>query len=181
MRLTNESRKIILNRLIAHRFDKQRDALLEREYALANECYDTVFDPKTRALLSELPHGWTPRRTVYTGRVAGCWVDLSFGEDKPWPCSSNVESLTHNDPVTQKVLDFINDRKDHATAREAAANAIKGTLSSYGTLARLVEAWPEIEPFCYGLGPVRKNLPAIQTDKLNALLDLPVGEENART
>lgn len=174
MKLTNATRKIILNRLISHRFDKPRDALMEREYALAEECYATAFDANTLATLSELPKGWTPMRTGYSGKVAGCWVELCFKDNKQWPYSRDVPALSHPNPVAQKVLDFLHDRKEHAAAREAAANTIKGTLASYTTLEKLVDAWPEVEPFVFGLGTVRPNLPAIQTGKLNALLDLPV-------
>ena len=174
MKLTNATREIILNRLIAHRFDKHRDALIEREYALADECYATTFDAKTRATLSELPKGWTPMRTIYTGKVVGCRVELCFKDSKPWPYSQDVPGISHPSPVVQKVRDLLHDRKAHATAREAATNTIKGTLASYTTLEKLVAAWPEVEPFVFGLGTVRPNLPSIQTNKLNALLDLPV-------
>jgi hypothetical protein len=178
MKLTNDTRKIILNRLIAHRFDKERDELMEREHALAEECYEAAFDAKTRALLDALPNGWVPKRTQYKGKVAGCWTELCLKTAKPWPYSQDIPALSHPAPVVQRVLDFLHDRKEHATAREAAANHIRGTLSCYTTLPKLVAAWPEVEPFVYGLGQARPNLPAIQAEKLNAMLDLPVETKN---
>jgi hypothetical protein len=178
MKLTNETRKIILNRLIAHRFNKARDKLLEREYALAEECYEAAFDAKIRATLEALPEGWTPRRTLYQGKVAGCWTELCFKTSKPWPYDMDVPALSHPAPVVQAVLDFLHDRKEHAIAREAAANHIKGALSIYTTMPKLVAAWPEVEPFVYGLGQAHPNLPAIQAEKLNAMLDLPVETKN---
>lgn len=57
----------------------------------------------------------------------------------------------------------------------AAENAAYGIVKRATTITKLIELWPEIEPFTKGLGaPEERLMPVIQTTELNKTFGLPV-------
>lgn len=90
--------------------------------------------------------------------------------------SSAREVIFAASPLCQQFYDIEAEEKaalDHGTTVE---NQVRATLDKFGTVKRLLEAWPEVLELLppTTLAP-KANLPAIQVEDLNKLVGLPGG------
>jgi hypothetical protein len=174
-RLTNDMRNTIIDRVLEHRFGKAKAELEARKKALAVEAYDTLFPKELQAKLAEIPKDWLNYGSYFRLNVAGQSHD--FETDKPlWNNNYKRFTIPREAPVCQKILTWAEDSVVWEQKRREAKEMAQAALARANTLPKLVAAWPEVEPFIYGLSATKANLPAVQTEKLNATLDLPVKE-----
>lgn len=90
--------------------------------------------------------------------------------------SNSRKVIAADNPLAQQFYDIEAEEKaalDHGTTVE---NQVRATLDKFGTVKRLVEAWPEVLELLppATLAP-KANLPAIQVEDLNKLVGLPGG------
>lgn len=198
-RLTNTTRDQITSAVLTHRFREPVDALIADRAAFAEEVYNDVYRKADREKMAALPKGWLPETNaigVQFGDQSG-YVSLYFGghfygrlrsvrtpgdekQIERRAFSKNVHGCVkvydadHRLAVKHTALDR---RYTELKAEfEAAERQVKAALDSATTVNRLVEMWPEVEPFVRPLGTPSPKVPAIPTDQLNKLLDLPVSE-----
>lgn len=192
-RLTNDIRDQITRDLINHRFQGEYSALCRATAELAERCYAEKF-AKIADKMERLPGGWLPKSEgilcAFGGRLQSLYFNgrsfsaawsagLSAGAPVqklfPYESVSNVcLSLEATHPLSEEFdrLDGVASdlRQRVVTARGSAAAA----LQSVSTVKRLVEVWPEVEPFTIRHVAQRPQLPSVNVDTLNAALELPV-------
>lgn len=184
-RLTNELRRKIRKAVLEHRFASDEAALKETEDSIGKAVYDELY-----------PDGSPARDRLFSSPVDGeyCWTNevhcvfkgnhgsktFLLPESRPflhkhvrvYENSAYVEIGPdgHIAVLRQKYKD----RKDSLDeARKDAGSLVWAVLEKATTIKKLVEIWPEIEPFIPQdvTAPV-VNLPAVPTEEINALLGL---------
>lgn len=178
-KLTNQLRSDLADTLLKRRFDEAHSALAKREKALGIRIYEDVFDAKTRAAMKRLPAGWLP--TINHAKVkfeAGGYSAVHMGEDRPVPhvkYHTTLKVYGARDPISEAYQEWESDTKSLRESRSRLEVEIRGALDSVTTIKRLLELWPELEPFVPKDG-VKTLLPAINVSTLNAALKLPVSK-----
>lgn len=196
VKLTNAHRDEILKRVLAHAFKAEAEKIRDDFAALAGAVYDDVFSAAERKQMEALPQGWLPTDDDISVRLGSDYRYLKFNGrnarvDDLVPCVPAKETLRRfpaskisscckvyeaSHPLTVRFRELENARDDLLLRVSDATAKTRAALNRATTLARLVEGWPEIEPFTTFIPTDRPALPAIQTDVLNGLLDLPVAE-----
>lgn len=198
-RLTNDMRDMIRNRVLRHRFAPQITAL-EAEFAdLALQVYNDVFKASDRKRMDELPEGWLPTSETITVQFPGSYTTLYFNGRYADRYTSLHQSTKEARNDTEHVFRRFTQQKcgscvamyergalantyDSLTGRakdlnkeiSEAGSMVGDTTARFYTIDKLLEGWPEIEPFTKGLGATSKPSPiAIPTETLNASLGLP--------
>lgn len=183
IRLTQDMRFAIKERLLEHRFGKQEARNKKAELALAKRICDLRYSPAIRAQMAEVPAGWLVGISQVHVRDAngfrqmplahpepiqasdmGQWIDLTAL--KGAAAASAASALSKHEQA----------KKELSAERRAVGNKTAATLAGFSTLAALLKAWPEIMPFTDKLGydAEKKSLPALIPEGLNESLDLPV-------
>jgi hypothetical protein len=94
-----------------------------------------------------------------------------FPDRKKGTCVASFEA---RDSVSLKYDELQNKKTDLIAAFNKARSDTAAAIGQYTTIDKLLEAWPEIEPFTKGVVAKRKpQLPAVPVSKLNELLGLP--------
>ncbi len=88
--------------------------------------------------------------------------------------SDHREIITADSPLCQQFYDIEAEEKAACEQGTTVENQVRATLDKFGTIKRLIEAWPEVQEL---LPPAtvapKSNLPAIQVADLNKLVGLP--------
>ncbi len=196
VKLTNAHRDEILKRVLSHAFKAEAEKLRDDFAALAGAVYDDVFSAAERRQMEALPQGWLPTDDDINVQLGSDYRYLRFNGrnarvDDLVACVPAKETLRRfpaskkascckvyeaSHPLTVRFRELENARDDLLLRVSDATAKTRAALNRATTLARLVEGWPEIEPFTTFIPTDRPALPAIQTDVLNGLLDLPVVE-----
>jgi hypothetical protein len=198
-RLTNDIRDSIVAKLMKHRFGDAIDTLIKDRAAFAEKIYNDVYPETQRHRMASLPAGWLPEDSdlsvEFNGQARG-YTRLPFDGSFYGPMArfrSKVERVhrrilnKHDHSACAKSYDAthalaveygqLSDRFDSLKAEfETAERKASAALASVTTIKRLIETWPEIEPFAKEFDETPPKLPAIPTSDLNQLLDLPVDE-----
>lgn len=197
-RLTTWIREQITKDVVRHRFADAALELVKDRAALAVDVYNDVYSEAERKKMAALPSGWLGEDrdiTVQFGDGRG-YEKLSFSgavygevstvlKDSIEPVDllvqhrhergcAKVYELTH--PFALRRDDLRARDKDMSEAIRTARRQVEAAVQKATTLNRLIELWPEIEPFASKYEDKPKHLPALPTSELNALLDLPVSE-----
>ncbi|WP_417847094.1 Nmad5 family putative nucleotide modification protein [Thalassospira povalilytica] len=182
MKLSNEIRNNIIKALIKHRFAADQEAIDQREASLADKLYCDYYGAATRKQMDKMPDGALPvtRDTFVT--FAGCRDTLKFSSerrcfyiDRLGGSTMRVAKYDAHHAYTLEWHALENARKDLKERKSQAANKAEAVLKSVGSSKRLLEIWPEVEPFLPP-EPAKVQLPATITQDLNKALDLPVAE-----
>lgn len=92
--------------------------------------------------------------------------------------SNNREVITADNPLCQQFYDIEAEDQAANEQRNVIENQVRATLDKFGTIKRLVDAWPEVQEL---LPPAtiapKTNLPAIQVADLNKLVGLPTDKQ----
>jgi hypothetical protein len=175
-------RQEILDALLKHRFVAEETALKLREDKFAQFAYETMFTKdQLRVLEDKQFHNWWNYRTCIYGQMGYRTLQLRFylanGEARSVPVPSFTGHFKIE--VTHKIVKewevFLDDRKELNDRRSNASTKAKAVIDSHSSAERLIEAWPEIEPFTPN-APSPRLLPVVPTASLNAIFDLPVEE-----
>lgn len=202
--LTEAMREKIIEAMIVHRFTADVEALFSDRATLADQIYKDLYKAGDRARMEELPNGWLPEAESlrvkfgderdgyddiqFTGRMFYHGWSI-FSRNHEAPRAKRRVADRHKDgcakaydPSHKRVAQWraIKDQEEALRAQiEEVRREIKGALSSIGTTARLLQAWPEAAPFLAAFEKRVAVVPAIPVADLNAKLGLPVEGEAA--
>ena len=200
VRLTNAMLDRIRVSLIKHRFGKEEEALEAEATAIGPRLYDTLMGEHKATALA-LPDGFVKRSSIMQLRLLGvesyfshAWDgrgslrlstvacrDSTFvlPDDVPMPVySSWPYNLARTDPLFVEIADLNLRAAKLVKARKEMNGKLTATLGAFTTVNKLVEAWPEVLPFCPSTSEFAAPfLPAVPTDELNKALNLKPAEE----
>ena len=193
-RLTNDIRAAICEALLKHRFTDAVTAHAKDMAAFALEVYEDKYKKAARAAMNSLPDGWLYESSDINVTLGASYQRLNFNGSEYGDLAKF--NASYGDTVTFRVL--AKDKGVCANVYDAGSNMasryeklraksqdlktqitearrqVGAALSSVTTVKRLIETWPEIEPFARKFEGEKSHLPALPTDALNAILDLPV-------
>lgn len=198
-RLNAENRDVILCRAITHRFGAAVAELSEQQARLASTIYQDVYGDKIKKF-DAFPKGWLPSNDHVQISAAGIFYRFNFNGsfdryshrydilsrynpvtdsiNRPFPSCDNGRTLKvydADDDIAQQCESYATDKSALSEQIQTVTRQIKASLDKFHTVKQLLTEWPEIEPFTEGLAPLPKTmLPAIPTQQLNDLLQLPV-------
>lgn len=116
--------------------------------------------------------------SVYVN-IAGSKVYVSFGDSKPFRYRNHV--ITADNPLAQQFYDLEAEEKALDDEQATLSAQVRGALSKFNTVKRLLDAWPEVKELLPDrLLEAKPTLPAIRTEDLNALIGLPSEEAAAQ-
>lgn len=199
-RLTKTIREAIATAVLEHRYEAPVRALLLRAKEIGEELYNETYSPEIQAQMAAMPKGFLSQQNYLCVKLLGRNHNVYFGMN--W--GGELYGFSHVPHTERKVndrliadrhhsrswnsvdmsadlrrkLEFLNnDIKDHNEQYAKTNKQVQAALASVSTIKKLIEVWPEIEPFASPYledAPVKVNLPAIPVASLNAILDLPV-------
>lgn len=194
-RLTTSIREAITKAALAHRFKDEVEALIDAKAEFAASVHEDLYKKSDRQKMDELPDGWLVNtqdigvqfgmgfsRIYFNGYTYGVLVKAtSYKRDdrkrvlaKHSSGCAKAYEATHK--LSVKHIELDGRERDLRQAYEAAERQIKAALGEVTTIKRLIETWPEIAPFAEKYEAEKPNLPALPTQQLNKILDLPVAE-----
>lgn len=200
-RLTKDMRVAIRDNAIRHRFGPDVADLVRDFRDLAEAVYNETYG-SIRSRMEELPDGWMPTTGSMSVQLGATYTSLNFDGDFP---SRQYTSDTHNlvglqgdiKDIWRRVPDAkkgtchnsFDARHELSTRHDILRHAAGGlndlvaktkrdlysALDNFTTVEKLLEGWPEIQPFTVGVTPAPKTtLPAVPVAALNSALGLPV-------
>lgn len=197
-KLTTYIRENLAKDLLKHRFGDAAAALVADRAAFALKVYNDLYSEAERKKMAALPDGWLGKSssiTVQFGEGSGygqiefsgsVYGDVHAVMKAPVNAVYRLVAYHHLRgcaKVYERTHGFSDEydalrerQEDLATQISQARRQTEAALTKATTLKRLVEIWPEIEPFVEKYADKPKPLPALPTNELNALLDLPVSE-----
>lgn len=196
-KLTNWMREAIVKAVVAHRFAEPAMAIVARRAALAAKVYDDLYSAADQKKMAALPRGWLPESNdMYVKFGAGSYDRLPFNGSTYGNVSSVTPKLetakrriiADHDGGCVRTFDGTNpicseydlieaEHKELSAQIQSATKQAEAAVASVSTVKRLIDLWPEIEPFASKYEDEAKpNLPALPTAQLNALFKLPVAE-----
>lgn len=179
LRITESMREAITRRLLQHRFDKEKKSLKRRAHELAMKVHRLRYDVATRKQMDSLPEGWLPTLIKVEVKIGGSWKRLHYVESVRIPFADqgayvDLSKVKNADALMPALKEHF--EAESALAREELdlKRKTEGALASFGSINRLVSAWPEIKPFVDQLGydGEKKSLPAVIPADLTASLGL---------
>ncbi len=110
--------------------------------------------------------------------IAGANIHVSLSDSKPSRCRGHV--ITADNPLAQQFYALEAEEKALNDERATLSAQVRGALSKFTSVKRLLDAWPEAKELLPDRLPEAKpTLPAVRTEELNALIGLPSGEAAA--
>ena len=182
-RLTKQLREAMLGAILSHAFDaKQQEAKREKIQA-GEKVYQDIYTPYLVAMES-LPKGFLPKYSMFYIAIAGQvhTVDLSegrlIGRGHGDRHSEKAKLYVGDEQFAKNYLDAVEQCKDLRTQRDQMSREITPVLESVHTFKKLWEVWPESKSLLekFEVKPAIAILPAVQVNKLNVALGLPVSE-----
>lgn len=194
-RLTNDIRTAITTAALAHRFADEVKALIDAKAEFAISVWEDLYRKSDRQKMEDLPAGWLVETDNIAVQLGGSYSRLYF---TGYTYGTFTKATKHRRDDRRRVLSkhdgkcakiYPHDHKltsaysalearetDLKAAYETASRQMGAALGAVTTVKILIETWPEIAPFASRHETDKPNLPALPTDQLNKILDLPVAE-----
>ena len=192
-KLTNMWRERICANILHRRFDDEGAALCRDAAALALRVYEDVFSGLAKKM-AEVPEGWLPTTSCCLVSFAGSVDQLHFnghvnyglsspGQLLPSPTRRIPSSMVRTvwavyAPETAIYQEHARIENEVETLRrrvQEAQGIAMGVLNSCSTTGRLLQKWPEAEPFIrVGVPKSPSTVPMLPIAQLNGMLGLPV-------
>lgn len=199
-RLTNTIRERIALAVLRHRFSESIEALIADKATFADEVYCDLYKKSDREKIDALPAGWLPEEAsigvkfdntrwnyeniYFSGCVYGKLSRTRAPQEKSDPAPRRRVLHKHSNGCVKVYDEGHRLAKKFAALKEreaeleaaivAAERQVNAALESATTINKLVEIWPEVEPFARQFDKSPIKVPAVPTEQLNKLLDLPV-------
>lgn len=177
-RLTNNLRERMAQSVLNNAFEaKQKEA--ERDLHLAGDKFHTdIYGAHLKAMQS-LPNGWLPMNLRIRIAIAGQNHDVTFSEpritgERHHYCRPKL--YVGDEPIALEYLKAVDVVEDIKKQRNSMKHEVEAILNSVQTFKKLWTVWPASKSILekFETKPVVALLPAIQFDKVNAALGLPV-------
>lgn len=199
MPIKNSTVCVITQALLQHRFKDDIQSLREDARALAHDIVQSRLSDEEKQLMAVVPQSWLCAISGIHVEAPYVRVKLGFGmnlrvehmalgkvETLLTPISvagtwsSQPSIIIGGNPGDDTLIERTTRISDRLTQLESAIKTARaktsGTIGQFTTVKKLIEGWPEIEPFArpYLEAKTRIQLPAVQLTEMNSLLDLPV-------
>jgi hypothetical protein len=171
IRLTETIREHIILHAVRYTFDERRKELGERESIITNKAIDYVIGDDNLRLMKKLPDNFFAYRTdirihskdnysykkLLNGRLVPAFIAYS-GAELP-----ATNGLWREINAVDREKAALEDERGELTTK------IRAMLAGITTVKRLLEVWPESEPFLPSFEE-KANLPAVQAEDLNTMI-----------
>lgn len=177
-RLTNDDRKLILERLIEHAYAKREAALLETSNVLGMQAHDRIYSKKIRDTMASLPEGFLSVDNDVCVNVGGKRIELRLATSvrvrQGYTAHSERSlSLLGDDAFGLKVVAHAKAIETLRDEKNTAERNIRLALSAMSTVKACIERWPEARTFVEDLEKKPVMALAIPLRDLNKTLGLP--------
>lgn len=185
-RLTQDHRKIILERMLKHGFGERLAAIKAEEHKIATEVYDFAYSDKVQKQMEVLPKGFLHEEGTITIYVSGASFKLNLGKMRRisramcgYYSTEQRIAVLDSDPIGVRVKEFFQKKSQLEDAYNAAESQAKTVLDSVKTLSKLLDVWPEVEAFTTDIAAEEKKVTslAIPIASLNRILELPPDDQ----
>lgn len=177
--LNQETRHLILQALLEHRFGKARKELDERPFKIGEIFYNEMLTKGEQRALARLPSHWVGKTGRESIRVNGRFAEVRFKtperEPRHWTRGeeSTVCLASGSSPTADAFVQLWADEEAYQQAYAAASSAARSTLATFKYVEDLIEQWPEVKK--YIPADVKKAITtalAFPPAKLNEMLGL---------
>lgn len=178
VRLTNMIRDIVKSRLLEKTYKKREEQNKAAKTKLADQVYRDVYPLKIRRQMEAMPEGFMCHSESFNVNFAGERSYLYFSSRRPIArkhTNSYAVSYPADHPLAVKWTEISREEKAINAEKRGTRTDIGVVLDQVTTLKKLIEIWPEVEPWVKDFvePPVdRTNLPALPITELNKTLGL---------
>lgn len=179
-RLTTTLRGEILAAAMKGAYDNVKAQIDDKMIEFSERVYRSLVTEEQERAMGRLPHGFfnlsdTKSARIYPsdGTSSRRYTGLKFKKERRLPafCSGYNDVTINDDAIHAAYLAIEKEYDALKEKREELRVQIAGVLESVNTVQKLLEVWPEAEPFIPEYVFVKKAaLPALVTDALNDLL-----------
>ncbi len=178
-RLTNETRRIIRDRMLEHGFAAREKALKDQEHVLAREVYDALHPKAVQDAMASLPNGYLDTDTDIVAHVDGQRHYLVYAPGVELREATNGASLSilGNTALGKKLIAHAKAKGLCESEKKKAQHEASGILASVSSLQKLLTVWPAVESFTTDIGATGRPVTALALPikALNKALGLPPG------
>jgi|LGVF01.2.fsa_nt_gb hypothetical protein len=172
MRLTKNTKQQILANVLSKTFKRRADRLEKDGQALGDAVYKDLFDDH-KTLMEAMPEGFLYQESGIKVKFGAGVQYVNFSTRQRLPHKASLYGAFHAyncDHVLSKTSERLVNRQDKLSAdRNELKHKVRAILNSATTDKRLLEVWPEVEPFLPKKEET-KNLPAIPVADLNSMI-----------
>lgn len=166
-----------MDRIKEHAFVQRRKDLEREENALALQVYHDLHGLQNQALMDKLPSGWFELKSKLTVEIDFQTVRLSLKEQRKFAyrySSGIVKIYPPNHDISRAYLEYKKVKDQLSNEEQKASHDARALLNSVTTLKKLLEIWPQVEPFVKDFWEQEKSaqLPALPIQSLNAMLNM---------
>lgn len=181
VRISNYMKEQVISRLLKHAFEEREKSLQAKWYALGDAVYQDLYPADLQKKMNALPAGFLPMDDDVRVSFGGNFTRVYFGENRLLARShqsnaARVYDDKHPLSVRHDAYRSAKDQLEEETRK--AKSSAQAILDSVTTLKKLIEVWPEVEPFVEDFKQTDSGryLPALPVQDLNARLGLPKKE-----
>lgn len=181
VRINTYMKETVVRRLMNHAFEERKKALQAEWYALGDAVYKDLYPEEVLTKMKAMPAEFLPMDDDVRVSFGGDFTRVYFGENRllSYGHLSNAARVYDSKHPLSVRHDAYHKAKDQLTEEERKAeSSAKAILDSVTTLKKLIETWPEVEPFVedFKQTATGRYLPALPVQDLNARLGLPKKE-----
>jgi len=188
-RLTNQLRTEIIDSAMVGAFKKEREANKQARIDLTGRVYRRLVTEEQEKAMKKFPpgffHSGSGTRYIYIGADDSKTnrFTLDFGTVSRMLPANCQHNFTVIDAKINQQADKITEMDESIKNRtNELREKISQVVNSVGSVAKLLEVWPEAEPFIpVASAPVKSNLPAVIVKDLMAALMSAKGEKPAKS
>lgn len=197
--MNNVTRAAICKAVMSHKYTAIVDELQQKHAEIARLIYDKTFKHTVRMRMEELPEGWLNTSATITAKIVendSYYASWNFSgvmyrrenEYRVFNFASKREPVQLRFPykdagktvlfgnatgVGAMIVIHIERMRAFNNEFTEAERKLTGILSSYTTVGKLLDAWPEMLPFVPA-APEPKQALVLPTAELNTMFGLPV-------
>lgn len=185
--MNKHEKETVANKVLEHKYAKREAQLRERIGALASSIYEREHREFLRKTAS-LPEAWffkSKGPTIYLNRggvlfmsFTGRFDSYQAPELHPVPYGKRNQYIRTDEDTARRAEALYEEHKELYEERKRDKEALIGALGVTSSPRKLLELWPELEPFI-GIIPTKGPSRALTLprDSLNARFGLPVEEQ----
>lgn len=183
-RLTKTLREAMLKTIISHAFDAKEKTASQAKIIAGEKIYQDVYENSLIAMES-LPKGFLPKSSYIYIAIGGRQHIVYFSESRLVGArhsdrhGERAKLYSGDEQVALDYLKTVDTCDDISKQKDSMSKEISALLESIHTFKKLWEVWPESRSLLekFEEKPAIAILPAIQVNKLNAALGLPVSSK----
>ncbi|WP_010114708.1 Nmad5 family putative nucleotide modification protein [Acinetobacter sp. P8-3-8] len=181
-RLTKSLREAMLETILSHAFDAKQKNAKQQEIIAGEKVYQDIYGSHLIAMES-LPKGFLEKSSYFYISIAGRSHCIRLSESRLVGCRHDnsyfkAKLYVGDEAIAIEYQKAVDVCEDFDIKRKQMSREINPVLESVHTFKKLWEVWPESKSLLekFEEKPTIAILPAVQVNKLNAALGLPVSE-----